>query len=61
MSSQTVHKYTLEEIADIITNLKDHPKKLSTISAAAIALAESFDWNLLVKDWEKVIQNLAEE
>lgn len=52
---------TLEEIADIITNLKDHPKKLSTISAAAIALAESFDWNLLVKDWEKVIQNLAEE
>lgn len=52
---------TFDEIVDIITDLKDHPEKLTTVSAAAITLAESFDWTRLVKDWEKVIKNLAEE
>lgn len=52
---------TFDEIVDIITYIKDHPKELTAISAAAITLADSFDWSRLVKDWEKVIKDLAEE
>lgn len=49
---------SFDEIVSVITDLKEHPEKLPTLSASAIELAESFDWSKLVKDWERAINNL---
>lgn len=50
---------TVDEIVDIIEDLLRHPGKLNELATEAIKLAESFDWKILVKDWEKVIEELA--
>lgn len=51
----------LAEIVDIISDLKAHPEKLTPLSANAINMAKSFDWNNVIKDWENVIEQLAEK
>lgn len=48
----------LEEMIAIIKDLKANPDKLNRISTNAIALAEQFDWKVLVKDWEEEILKL---
>ena len=46
------------EVVDIVKKLEDDNKLLSNISKGAHSMSLRFDWNLIVKDWEKVINNL---
>lgn len=48
----------VEDMILIINDLKHNPKKLEAVSQEAIKLAQSFDWKIRVKDWEKVIAKL---
>ena len=45
----------ITEIIRVINDLQDHPDKLKKISKNAIEMANHFDWNIVVKEWEKVI------
>ena len=49
---------TIDEIESVINHLQQHPEELDTLAEEAIKLAKSFDWKVLVKDWEKVIEKL---
>ncbi|MDE6820689.1 glycosyltransferase family 4 protein [Bacteroides acidifaciens] len=49
---------TIDEIESVIKHLQQHPEQLDTLAEEAIKLAKSFDWKVLVKDWEKVIEEL---
>lgn len=49
---------TLEEIEVIVRDLEQHPVKLDSLAEEAIKLGKSFDWKVLVKDWEKFIEDL---
>ena len=49
---------TIDEIESVIKHLQQHPEELDTLAEEAIKLAKSFDWKVLVKDWEKVIEEL---
>lgn len=49
---------TKEEAFTIIRNLKDNPEKLKELSRNAVELGKCFDWKILVKDWEKVIEDI---
>ena len=49
---------TLQEIIQIITNLKDNPETLSLNARNAKDLALRFDWTNLISNWEKEIINL---
>lgn len=51
----------VEDIVEIIHDLKNNPQKLLTASNEAINLAKSFDWKVKVKEWEKVIEKLYDE
>lgn len=50
---------TLDEMAACIQGLLDEPAKLQPMAEAARELAKSFDWKVRVKDWERVIEELA--
>jgi len=50
---------TVEEMAACIRELLDHPEKLQSMADDARAMAKSFDWKVRVKDWERVIDELA--
>lgn len=52
---------TLEEVNAVIADLKAHPEKLMELSLNAIELGRSFDWALLVKKWEFVIEKIYRE
>lgn len=49
---------TIDEIESVIKHLQQHPEQLDTLAEEAIKLAKSFDWKVLVKDWEKVIEGI---
>lgn len=49
---------TIDEIEVVVKNLQQHPEQLDSLAEEAIKLAKSFDWKVLVKDWEKVIENI---
>lgn len=49
---------TIDEIEAVIKHLQQHPEKLDLLAEEAIKLAKSFDWKVLVKDWEKVIEEI---
>lgn len=49
---------TLEDIEAIVRDLEQHPIKLDSLAGEAIKLGKSFDWKVLVKDWEKFIEDL---
>lgn len=49
---------TKEEIFNIIGDLKDNPEKLKELSFNTIELGKRFDWKILIKDWEKVIEKI---
>ena len=50
-----------EEVKDIIVRLIDEPQRLETISSNSVILASKYDWKVLIKDWEKVIEHLFDE
>ena len=50
--------WLINNIDVILKDLQQSPWKLNTLADEAIKLAESFDWRVLIKDWEKVIENL---
>lgn len=52
---------TKEEAFTIISELKDHPEKLVELSKNAVELGKSFDWRVLVKEWERVIVKIYNE
>lgn len=45
------------QIVDIIKDLQQHPEKLESLSSEAVAMAKRFDWSVLVKDWERAIED----
>lgn len=51
---------TLDEMADVVQGLLDQPDRLQSLADNARALAKRFDWAIVVKDWEQVIDFLSE-
>lgn len=49
---------SLDEIISTIQFLQENPERLRVISQNAIALAQSFDWKVLINDWEEEIIKL---
>ena len=50
---------TYEQAKCVIEDLIAHPEKLQPLSDAAIELGKSFDWKIIVKDWEEEIEKIA--
>lgn len=48
----------IDEIEAIVKDLQQNPDKLNSLATEAIKLAKSFDWKVLVKDWEKAIEEV---
>lgn len=52
---------SLQEMIHVMSNLMQNPEELAAISNNAKALAQEFDWNVRIKDWEieilRVIDN----
>lgn len=53
--------HTKEDAISIIRDLKAHPEKLQQLSRNAVELGKRFDWSVLVKQWENVIQTIYNE
>jgi glycosyltransferase involved in cell wall biosynthesis len=51
---------TLEEMESTVKQLVDNPKSLQKVSKNAIELAKRFDWKVVIKDWEKVLERLSD-
>ena len=49
---------TPDEMVAVVQSLLDHPEQLQALADNARALAKRFDWSVLVKDWEAVIDDL---
>lgn len=49
---------TFEEVKDTIDSLIKSPALLRKNSENVLELAEKFDWKIIIKSWEKVIDNL---
>jgi len=49
---------TFEEVKSTIDNLIENPDLLRRNSENVLELAEKFDWKIIIKSWEKVIDNL---
>lgn len=49
---------TVDEMAEVVQDLLDHPERLAPLSENARNLARHFDWAIVVKDWEAVIERL---
>lgn len=49
---------TVDEMAGIIRDLLAHPEKLQPLADGARAMAQRFDWRVVVKDWEREIEGL---
>lgn len=50
---------TREEMAEVVADLLAHPEKLQPLADGARVMAQRFDWRVVVKDWESVINGLA--
>ena len=50
---------TLDEMAAVVQDLLDHPKKIQPLSDNAREMAKRFDWKVQVKYWEREIERLA--
>ena len=49
---------TFEEVKNTIDSLINNPELLIKNSEKVLELAEKFDWKIIIKSWEKVIDNL---
>jgi len=45
-------------MTEVIQKLRNDPEKLRQVSQNAIDLAKRFDWKIIIKDWEQVIEEL---
>ncbi len=52
---------TLDEMRAVVQDLLAHPEKLPSLATNARVLAQRFDWSVLVKDWENVIDELTSQ
>jgi glycosyltransferase involved in cell wall biosynthesis len=52
---------TLEHMIEVINRLIGDPELLQTNSHNSIELAKQFDWQILIKIWEKVMEDLINE
>lgn len=52
---------TLDEVVTILRDLQANPDKLKELSKNAVELGKRFDWSVLVKDWETVIEKIYNE
>lgn len=52
---------TYEQAKEVVEDLIAHPEKLQPLSDAAVELGKSFDWKLIVKDWEGEIEKIARQ
>ena len=52
---------TVDEMADVLADLLAHPEKMEPLAEQARELAGRFDWGALVKDWEEVLDALAQK
>lgn len=50
---------TLDEMSAVVQDLLNHPEKLQTLSDNAREMAKRFDWKVLVKNWEIVVEGLS--
>ena len=50
-----------QEAKDIVDKLTNRPKLLEKVSKNTFKLAARFDWKVVIKDWEKVIEDLFNE
>lgn len=50
---------TLDEAKNVIEDLVANPNKISELSKNAVELGKKFDWKSVIKDWETVIDKLA--
>jgi glycosyltransferase involved in cell wall biosynthesis len=48
----------IAEVRQVINKLLERPEILKEISENAVKLAEKFDWKLVIKSWEKEIEDL---
>lgn len=53
--------HSLEAMKDQIATLQDNPETMRATSKAAIAMAKTFDWNILIQSWEAVIKSIIKE
>ncbi len=53
-----VDKNDADAMAEHITKLLENSALASKISMAAISKGNSFDWNIIKKDWEKLIESV---
>ncbi|WP_353661123.1 glycosyltransferase family 4 protein [Hydrogenimonas sp. SS33] len=49
---------TLDEMENTVRELADNPELLKKTSKNAVELAKRFDWKVVIKDWENVIEEL---
>lgn len=49
---------TLDEMEGVVRDLLANPGKLQPLADGARAMARRFEWKVLVKDWERVIEEL---
>ena len=52
---------TFDEAKGVIQDLLTHPEKLQPLSNAAVELGRSFDWKVLVKNWDNEIESIYNE
>jgi len=49
---------TIEDMVGVVQRLISEPALLQKVSEGARAMAKRFDWKVLVKEWERVIEEL---
>lgn len=52
---------TFDEAVAVLQDLQQHPDKLKELSHNAVELGKRFDWSVLVKEWEQVIEKIYNE
>lgn len=52
---------TYEEAVSVLRDLQQYPEKLQELSRNATELGKRFDWGVLVKKWERVIESIYNE
>lgn len=50
---------TFDEAKRVIEELKSNPDRLKELSVNAMKLGQSFDWKIIIKEWEAEIDKLA--
>jgi glycosyltransferase involved in cell wall biosynthesis len=50
----------IEQTKSLVNKMIENPSVLQEISKKSIELAKRFDWKVVIKDWEKVLERLIE-